>query len=173
MIYKFRVILDAEDDVIRDIAIESSATMEDFHNAITQAFGFDGTEMASFYVSDDEWTQGEEISLFDMSDGSSEVRLMNETSLDDAASEDQNKLIYVYDFFSMWTFFVELAEVSEDDNEVAYPSLLFSHGELPESAPVKDFEAEEMSSDFGSLEGNDDDDDFNNYDDYDFDENWN
>ena len=43
--------------------------MEDLHNVITQSFGFDGTEMASFYISDDEWNQGEEISLFDMSDG--------------------------------------------------------------------------------------------------------
>lgn len=57
MIYKFRVILDAEEDVIRDIAIESGDSLEDLHNTITQAFGFAGNEMASFYTSDDEWNQ--------------------------------------------------------------------------------------------------------------------
>ena len=46
MIYRFRVILDADEDVFRDIEIEADATVEDFHNAITQAFGFEGGEMA-------------------------------------------------------------------------------------------------------------------------------
>lgn len=40
MIYKIRIILDAKDDVFRDIEIEDNKTLEDFHNAITQAFGF-------------------------------------------------------------------------------------------------------------------------------------
>lgn len=174
MIYKFRIILDAEDDVFRDVAIDATATMEDFHNTITQSFGFDGTEMASFFISDDEWNQGEEISLFDMSDGSTEVRLMNETQLEDVVTEKDNKLIYVYDFFSMWTFFVELAEVGEIEPGITYPSVLFSHGILPEAAPVKDFEADEINFD-DITEGfdNDDDDEFGNYDDMDFDENWN
>ena len=48
MIYKFRVILDAEEDIFRDIAIESDNTLEDLHNTIVNAFGFDGTETGSF-----------------------------------------------------------------------------------------------------------------------------
>ena len=50
MIYKFRVILDAEEDIFRDIAIESDNTLEEFHNAIVNAFGFDGTETGSFLL---------------------------------------------------------------------------------------------------------------------------
>lgn len=34
MVYKFRVILDAEEDIFRDIAIRSDDTLEDLHNAI-------------------------------------------------------------------------------------------------------------------------------------------
>ncbi len=70
MIYRFRIILDnkSEEDIFRDIEIRKTDTLEDLHNAITQSFGFDGMEMASFYLSDDEWNQGEEISLFDMSE---------------------------------------------------------------------------------------------------------
>src|SRR5690606_14552336 len=108
MLYRFRVILDAEDDVFRDIEILSESTLEDLHNAIFQAFGFDGNEMASFYISDDDWNQGEEISQVDMTDGENDLRLMDETTLDDVVSESQTKLIYVYDFLSMWTFLVEL-----------------------------------------------------------------
>ena len=55
--------------------------MEDLHNVVTQSFGFDGSEMGSFYLSDDDWNQGEEITLFDMSEGLNTKRLMNETTI--------------------------------------------------------------------------------------------
>lgn len=168
MVYKFRVILDAEDDVFRDIELLEDSTLEDFHNSINQAFGFDGTEMASFYISDDEWTQGEEISQFDMG---GEVRLMNETTLDSVVSEDQTKLIYVYDFFSMWTFLVELAEIAEVEEGRDYPNLMFAHGQIPDNAPEKEFVAEDEGDDFASEF--DDDLDIDDYDDLSFDENWN
>lgn len=168
MLYRFRVILDAEEDVFRDIEIMADDTLEDLHNVILQSFGFDGTEMASFYISDDEWNQGEEISQFDMEEGGSSIRLMNETTLDDVVNEDQTKLIYVYDFFSMWTFLVELAEIAEPDPQMDYPNLMFVHGQLPMTAPEKEFEAEgdedlELDEDF----------DVDDYDDLSFDENWN
>lgn len=164
MIYQFRVILDAEEDVIRDIEIEASASMEDLHNAIFQSFGFGGQEMASFYLSDNDWEQGEEISLFAME---GETRAMADTPIESVVSESQNKLIYVYDFLNMWTFLVELAQTTEVETGKVYPNLLFVHGELPEKAPEKDFEAEDLDTgDALDFEDND-------YDDLDFDENWN
>lgn len=169
MIYKFRIILDAEDDVFRDIEIEAKNTLEDLHNATSQAFGFDGAEMASFYVSDTEWAQGEEIAQFDMSEGADQIRLMSETTIESLLDEDNRNLIYVYDFFNMWTFFVELAEIDKPEDGERYPNLLFAHGELPESPPDKKFEAEESGDALDNLEGLDVD----NYDDFDFDENWN
>ncbi|OMP30411.1 hypothetical protein [Mangrovimonas sp. DI 80] len=172
MIYRFRIILDndTEDDVFRDLEIRETDTLEDLHNAITQSFGFDGNEMASFYLSDDTWEQGEEISLFDMSDGMNSVRLMNETSINDIADEKQTKLIYVYDFLSMWTFFVELAEIVEEAEGMDYPNLMFVHGQIPDQAPEKAFEADDMMDDFNEF---DDDLDLDDYDSLDFDENWN
>lgn len=170
MIYRFRVILDndTEEDVFRDLEIRESDTMEDLHNIITQSFGFDGTEMASFYLSNDTWDQGEEIALFDMSDGLNDVRLMSETTLRDTVHEAQNKLIYVYDFFSMWTFYVELAEIVEETEGLDYPNLMFVQGQVPDSAPEKVFEAE-------TDEDREFDDDYNidDYEDLDFEEHWN
>lgn len=169
MLYRFRVILDAEDDVFRDIEIMSDNTLEDFHNTILQAFGFDGTEMASFYISDEDWNQGEEISQFDLAEGGSSIRLMEETQLEDAVSESSTRLIYVYDFFNMWTFLVELAEVAEPDPGMDYPNLMFVHGQIPLAPPEKEFIADE--DEFGSEF--DDDFDVDDYDDLSFDENWN
>ena len=171
MIYRFRVILDndSDDDVFRDLEIIETDTFEDLHNIITQSFGFDGTEVASFYVSDDTWNQGEEISLFDMSEAENTVKLMNETIISSVVHEAQTKLIYVYDFLSMWTFYVELAEIVETAEGVDYPNLLFVHGQIPDTAPEKTFKAEE-SDDFNEFE---DDLNIDDYDNLEFDENWN
>lgn len=169
MLYRFRVILDAEEDVFRDIEIMADNTLEDLHNTILQSFGFDGTEMASFYISDDDWNQGEEISQFDVTEGTGSIRLMNETTLDDVVDETRTKLIYVYDFLSMWTFLVELAEIAEPDSQMDYPNLMFVHGQLPTKAPEKEFQAEE--DDLGMEY--DEDFDVDDYDDLSFDENWN
>ncbi|MEO7284594.1 hypothetical protein, partial [Gelidibacter sp.] len=130
MVYRFRIVLDndTEDDVFRDIEIRETDSLEDLHNSITQAFGFDGIEMASFYLSDDEWNQGEEISMFDTSEGYDQMRLMSETPINDVSDENKTKLIYVYDFFNMWTFYVELAEIVEETPGTDYPNLMFVHG---------------------------------------------
>jgi len=170
MIYRFRIILDndTDDAIFRDLEVRQTDSLEDFHNVVTQAFGFDGSEMASFYISDENWTQGEEISLFDMSEGATEVRLMNETILEDVVHENQTKLIYVYDFFNLWTFFVELAEIVDEGEGIDYPNLLYVHGQIPNDAPEKLFEGEDAETEKFSGDYNIDD-----YDDLDFDENWN
>jgi hypothetical protein len=165
MVYKIRIILDAKEDIFRDLEIEAHNTLEELHNAITQAFGFLGNEMASFYTCDEEWKQEEEIALFDMSESGSDVRLMNETFLEDTLTENSPKLIYVYDFLSMWTFFVELADIVEKEDGRAYPNILFSFGELPETPPERNFESEGSPIDF--------DETYDRYEDLDFDENWN
>ncbi|WP_425075202.1 IS1096 element passenger TnpR family protein [Psychroserpens sp. S379A] len=172
MIYRFRIILDndTEDDIFRDIEIRETDSLEDLHNTITQSFGFNGLEMASFYISNDEWDQGEEISMFDVSEGHASVRLMSETTLSDVVHESQTKLIYIYDFMSMWTFLVELAEIVEEAEGTDYPNLMFVHGQIPDTAPEKAFEAENFD-DLGSEF--DDGLDIDDYDNLDFDENWN
>mgnify|MGYP000882669239 CR=1 FL=1 len=170
MIYRFRILFDndTEDDIFRDIEIRKTDTLEDLHNVITQSFGFDGSEMASFYRSDDDWNQGEEISLFDLSEGLDTVKLMSETSIESVTDEDHTKLIYVYDFLSMWTFLLELGEVVEEAEGADYPNLMFVHGQIPNEAPIKVFTAE--TDDFDSYN---DDLDVDDYEDLDFDENWN
>ncbi|MDP5158819.1 MAG: plasmid pRiA4b ORF-3 family protein [Flaviramulus sp.] len=170
MIYRFRVILDndTEEDIFRDLEIRETDTLEDLHNIITQSFGFDGSEMASFYLSDDQWNQGEEISLFDLTDDAS-ARLMNETTINDVVHEMQPKLIYIYDFLSMWTFYVELAEIVDEMEGNDYPNLMFVQGQVPDNAPEKQFEADEDDY-FNEFE---DDLDLDDYESLDFNENWN
>ena len=48
MIYRFHVICEPG-DIFRDLEIEATAGLEDFHYAIAQAFGFGASEMASLH----------------------------------------------------------------------------------------------------------------------------
>lgn len=180
MVYKFRVILDAEEDIFRDIAILEEDTLEDLHNAIVNAFGFDGLEPGSFYTCDDDWVQDEEIPLFDTGDTPGEQKTMADYTLNTILTEEETKIIYVYDFLNMWTFFVELAAVEEPENGVAYPDLLFAHGEMPASSQDHAFGAEEEQDDlYGEFDDDYDDEDLDMFNDEGFedssfdDHNWN
>lgn len=56
--------------------------------------------------------------------GTGEIPL-NDKRIDKVFSEDENRLIYVYDFLHLWTFFIELVETAEKDALKGYPSLIF------------------------------------------------
>ncbi len=142
MIYKIRVIFDSKEDIFRDIAIDANDTLEDLHNTITQSFGFEGNEMASFYMSDELWEQGNEIPLFDMSESLIQNPTMSNTSIVSVFPHKNDRMLYVYDFLSMWTFFVELFEIEEPESGVTYPVVATVFGQLPETAPDKEFIAE-------------------------------
>ncbi|HMI06513.1 MAG TPA: hypothetical protein VK528_03125 [Flavobacterium sp.] len=178
MVYKFRVILDTEDDVFRDIAILEDDTLEDLHNAIVNAFGFDGTEIGSFYTCDNQWNQDEEIPLFDTGDVVGEQKIMSDYTLAEILDKENTKIIYVYDFLNMWTFLVELAAIDEVAAGTIYPDMLFAHGIMPDSAPDKDF-SDAAVNEFDYEEDDYDEDDLDmldggeNFEDFGFEENWN
>ena len=143
MIYRLRIILDTKQDVLRDIEIKSVNTFEDLHFAIINAFGFKDNEMASFYLSDTEWKQGEEITL----ESFGEERVMKDNVLETIINLDQQNFIYVYDFLILWTFFVEVIETNEENDSTNYPQTIFSIGSIPEKAPEKFF-IEDKSDEF-------------------------
>mgnify|MGYP003896103119 CR=1 FL=1 len=47
-IYKFRVLLESEEDIYRDIEIKSTQNFFDLHEIIVASFGFDNEQMAAF-----------------------------------------------------------------------------------------------------------------------------
>lgn len=168
MIFKIRAILDVEKDVIRDVVIDSSNNLESLHNIIANAFGFNGQEMASFYRTDNDWNQGEEIPLFNMSEDENALS-MQTCNIHEALINEGEKLIYVYDFMSMWTFYIELSEIKVNSDIDGLPKTVFAFGDAPETAPEKEFTSEPVNDEFGL----DDDpfermDQFDNIDDYDF-----
>lgn len=176
MIYRFRITLNGDEATFRDIEIEATDSFEDFHNVILQSFGFDGLEMASFYLTNEEWEPLEEITLFDMSEEEEASKLtMQDSYLEDILHEEQTRLVYIYDFLNLWTFKIELADIIERDPSVDYPKLLFAQGQLDFRIHADEPNLDEGDEDAYFLE--DDQEDYDVFDDMDnfedFDENWN
>ena len=163
--YKIRVILDTKEDVIRTLLVDDNLNLENLHLIIAKSFGFEGQEMASFYRTDEEWNQGEEIPLFNMAEAGEGIS-MQTCILKDTLSEENDKLIYVYDFLNMWTFYLDVVEISDDKRD-DLPQTILTVGEIPEEAPEKEFVADKLD---GFGDDGDIDDEFGHFDDFDFNE---
>lgn len=133
-VYRFRVLIDHEDDVFRDIDMLGEHSFEDFHYAIQESYGFDKMQMASFYVSNEDWDKGEELALMDMQEdfGPDKLKTMIDTRIDDIVSKVGDRLVYVYDFMLMWCFFVELIAIREAEEGEEFPILVNEFGEAPD-----------------------------------------
>ena len=158
--YKIRVILDTKEDVIRTLLVDENISLENLHTTIAEAFGFEGFEMASFFRTDEEWNQGEEIPLISMAEAGEETTMQNSV-LREIMPFEKSKLIYVYDFLNLWTFYVDVVEISSEARD-DLPKTILSVGKIPEKAPEKEFVAEK----FGDEE--EESDDFDIFDDFDF-----
>jgi len=134
-----RIHLEHKDDVIRDIAISSEKTIEDLHFEIIDALKLDKNEMASFYMTNDEFELLQEIPLFKIDDKENSMLGMNEITVGAVFQEVNSQLLYVYDFLKMWRFSITFIEHSE--NETTENSCVKSIGEMPKDAPEIQFEA--------------------------------
>jgi hypothetical protein len=166
--YKIRIILDTKEDVIRTILVDESVSLENLHATIAASFGFEGQQMASFYRTDDEWNQGEEIPLFNMAEAGEEIS-MQTCFVDEILPEENSKLIYVYDFLKMWTFYVDVVEISSEIKE-NLPETILSFGEIPEKEPKKEFVSENLNDELDDEDIDDLDENYGHFDDYDFNE---
>jgi hypothetical protein len=97
--------------------------------------------MASFYTVDEEWNQINEISLMNFDESTDS---MDSILIANILNNQNTKLLYIYDFMNMWTFYVELIEEAQEINNILYPRIIFSVGNVPEKAPDKKFTNEDI-----------------------------
>lgn len=160
-IVKLRVLLDFEEDTFRDIEIGTSNTFQDLHNIIQEAFGFDNSQMASFYQSNEEWEKGSEITLMDMGEAEERIPLMSAVTIGSLLENKEAKMLYVFDFFLMWCFFIDVLSVEENTDNLILPRILQSFGDAPEQYSKSpdlsfDFDTQAPSEDDGEDEDEED-----------------
>lgn len=132
-VYRFRIAFEDYDDVIREIDIKSNQTFEDLHRAIHQSIGYNPDYSSSFYISNDQWTKGEEITFkpnqrrIDRG-----VALMDKVRLSSRIDDPHQKFYYTFNFDRPFDFHVELMKILlEDAPGVNYPSVVRAVGDAP------------------------------------------
>jgi len=173
---KFRVLLDSEksEEIFRDIQINEDDNFESLYHAILKSFQFEGNQLASFYISNDEWDKGHEIALTDMRyDDEEDISIMKESTLNDFMETSDQKIILVHDFMRMWIFLIELIDRRQET--VAAPLTLLAVGLAPpEDSKMmqedmefgEDFEDEDEFGEEDDFEDGYDDEDLANYEEY-------
>jgi hypothetical protein len=138
-ILKFRVYLEEDDSVYRDIAIQHKQSFFNFHEAILKAFEFDSKHQATFYRSNDNWQRGREISLeqYDKPYKAAPL-LMKDTTIGSEIKDPNQKFVYVYDFNKNWSFLIELINVTKEENpKYTYPATVRKEGIPPSQYGTK------------------------------------
>lgn len=112
MVYRFTFVSDEDDAFTRIIDIESDATFLQLHNALQKCTSYKNDQMASFFICNDEWEKGQEITLIEM-DSSSEYDnlVMEDTKLEELLSEEKQKIYYMFDMLFDRGFYGELSEI--------------------------------------------------------------
>lgn len=132
-VYRFRVAFEDYDDVVREIEIRSNQTFEDFHRAIHQAIGYKCEYSSSFYVSNDQWIKGEEITFMPNQRRIDRgIVQMDKVKLSSRIDDPHQKFYYTFNFDRPFDFHIELLKILLDETPgTNYPAVVKSSGEAP------------------------------------------
>jgi len=132
-VYRFRVAFEDYDDVVREIDIKSNQTFEDLHRAIHQAIGYKCEYPSSFYVSNDQWIKGEEITFMPNQRRIDRgIVQMDKVKLSSRIDDPHQKFYYTFNFDRPFDFHIELLKILLDETPgTIYPAVVKSSGEAP------------------------------------------
>lgn len=155
-VYKFKIFVEENEDIYREIEILSSQTFEDFHGVIQDAFKFDRKHSASFFVSDDYWRKDQEITLRkeDLELDADEIKqnvapkkLMSATKIAKFIESPRQRFLYVFDPAVKWTFCIELMKILPDNPKGSFPAIVRSIGNPPKQYKQTQMAKGELSPD--------------------------
>ncbi len=166
--YRFRILVEDQDDFVRDIDVLANQTFQDFHQAFISMFNLKNDELASFYICDNRWRRMKELTLIDMShdeepEDSDEddpknikkrlpVFVMQDVKVKDMIDDPHQRLIYEYDFLNPVIFFIELIKIVPAIQEQTYPFTVRSTGEFVRTPLRRTYTMEDLNEDLLTTE---------------------
>ncbi len=132
MVYKFRILSDEDKEFARELLIAGDNTFLDFHHCIQENLEYDPMQLASFFVTNAAWEKQKQITLLDMQDEEdANVLTMDTATISDFISDPNQRLLYVFDFFSERSFFIELTDTIDIPDKKTDPKIVYSTGNPP------------------------------------------
>ena len=113
MIYRFNFSCEEGDPNFRRVfEADADATFYDLHEAILKSVNYPDDQMTSFFLCNDEWEKGQEVTLVEMdSNFEYDNMVMKDTRLSDLIEEQGQRLIYIFDPMFERYFFGSLKEI--------------------------------------------------------------
>ena len=138
-VLKFRIYLEEDDAVYRDVCIKHTQSFADFEDGILKSFEFDKKHESTFYRSNDSWQRGREISRQRYNKAyRAEPLIMSDTTVGSEIRDTNQKFVFHYDFTKNWIFLVELINVSKEaGNKMVYPAVVRVEGIGPQQYGTK------------------------------------
>ena len=126
-----------EEECIRVLEIDDSATLEDLHFAIQQAVSFDNDHLYDFYAG--RHYRNRQIRYSDDEDWETRESRFSRLKLSAVYPLKRLKLYYWFDFGDDWIFEIRKARmVKPAESGRSYPRVIESHGPNPEQYPSWD-----------------------------------
>ena len=158
MIFLFRIISDENPDFYRDLVADGTDTFLELHHTLQEDLGYDPTLLASFFITNRHWEKEQEITLIDMmQEPGIGSQTMEQVTLEEYLHELNQRMIYLFDFFSDRAFFIELIEMSDKLSPRDTPFVAHRQGEPPSQLALDDLMTEDRTEadEFDPLDGPD------------------
>jgi hypothetical protein len=135
---KFKVSWNEDESTFRDIEILSAQSYYDLHEIIRKELQLPADMQASFYVSNDQWKKGKQISSTVEKNLRDAVALsMAKTPIGALIAEPHQKFLYECDHPKAWIFYVDLITLLPDPSITdLYPRCVKTEGISPSQIGV-------------------------------------
>jgi hypothetical protein len=139
--HTFRVSLQGEPSIYREIEITSTTSLFRLAAAIVAAFGFDLDHAFGFYTKltgRDALRSEPRYELFrDMGERTDSLSV-RKTMVDESFEEPGHKMLFLFDYGDDWRFLVELLRIGPAKKGTRYPRLVSHRGAAPHQYPDPD-----------------------------------
>ncbi|MEG1580547.1 MAG: hypothetical protein RR386_04725 [Bacteroidaceae bacterium] len=142
MLFKITLICDEIADFLREITIDAEATFLDLNKTILKSCSYPDDQMTSFYLCNDSWEQGIQITREDMgtSPSDEDIYVMEDTNLSELIEDEKQRLVFVFDPFNDRVFYMDVTEFIPG-KRLSEPICNVSKGKAPKQ--ILDIEAPE------------------------------
>ena len=153
LVYQFKVALDDNKRIYRNIEILENQTLADFHEIIFSTFDRYDEHLYSFYLTRKKTRSRRsrynfpEYTIIFESDNDSiffnkkEKYDVSQTKIGTLKLNEKDKFYYLFDFGDCWWHEINLLSIIEKDKTKGYPKIVKIVGESPEQYP--DYEEED------------------------------
>jgi hypothetical protein len=162
MVFKFTVLSDKVENFVLHIEADAKNTFFELHEVIQDECKYNPSELATFFLADEEWDKVQEIAMFEGNFPKPNSALtMKNATLGDYMKEKEDKLIYVFDVFNQKSLYIELNEIIME-KKINIPVVTYNRGSAPAQSlsnhydtdllASEDSELQNIFTDFGELE---------------------